>query len=192
MRFVRDLQNNIVKATISKDMKTVYNLQRKLVTSFEGRAIAIRKVATNSGGKTAGIDNLIWSTPLQRFEAIEKLGLITKNPNSYKSSPLKRVMIPKINSDELRPLGIPTIEDRSVQAVYHLAVDPVVETRSDLFSFGFRIGRYQHDAISYIRSWLDKSYAPEFILEADISKCFDKIDHEFLLKETPICDKKYT
>lgn len=98
-------------------------------------------------------------------------------------------MIPKPNSKELRPLGIPTLIDRATQAVYQLAVDPVVETKSDPNSYGFRKGRSQHDAIAYIRSWLDKNYSPEFILETDIAKCFDKISHEFILKNIKICDQ---
>jgi RNA-directed DNA polymerase len=144
---------------------------------------------TSSGAKTSGVDNITWTTPEQRMKAIEQLGNITKNPNIYKSSPLKRIMIPKANSTELRPLGIPTMFDRAVQAVYLLAVDPVVETNSDKNSFGFRKFRSQHDAIAYIRSILDKKVSPNFILEADISKCFDKIDHKFLLQNTPICHK---
>lgn len=170
-------------------MRLVYKLQNKLVTSFEGRTLAIRKVVTNSGAKTSGIDKILWSTPEQRFKAIEELGLITKNPNKYKSSPLKRVMIPKNNSLELRPLGIPTMTDRAAQAVYHLALDPVVETKSDNFSFGFRKNRSQHDAISYIRTLLDKTHSPEFILETDIAKCFDKISHDYIMKSCPICHK---
>lgn len=124
---VRDLQDRIVKATLKNDMSQVYKLQSKLVTSFEGRALAIRRVVTSSGGKTPGIDNIQWKTPAERYKAIEAVGIITNNPNKYKSKPLKRVMIPKNNSTELRPLGIPTLLDRAVQAVYHLAVDPVVE-----------------------------------------------------------------
>lgn len=116
--------------------------------------------------------------------------MITKNPNQYKSKPLKRVMIPKSNSTELRPLGIPTLMDRAVQAVYHLGVDPAVEAKSDPNSFGFRKGRSQHDAIAYIRSRLNKTVSPEWILETDIAKCFDKINHDFLLKKTPICHKQ--
>ena len=61
-------------------------------------------------------------------------------------------MIPKAYSDEMRPLGIPTLIDRAVQAVYHLAVDPIVELTSDKNSYGFRTGRSQHDAIAYLRS----------------------------------------
>jgi RNA-directed DNA polymerase len=98
-------------------------------------------------------------------------------------------MIPKANSSELRPLGIPTMIDRAVQAVYLLALDPVIETTSDKNSFGFRKNRSQHDAIAYIRTILDKAVSPEYILEADISKCFDKISHKFLMENTPICHK---
>jgi RNA-directed DNA polymerase len=98
-------------------------------------------------------------------------------------------MIPKNNSNEMRPLGIPTLMDRAVQAVYHLGVDPAVESRSDPNSFGFRKGRSQHDAIAYIRTWLDKTYSPEYLLETDIAKCFDKISHDYLMKATPICHK---
>ena len=186
---VRDLQDRIVKAAMKKDMREVYRLQRILVTSFEGRALAVRRVVTSSGGQTPGIDKITWSTPAARFKAIFELGAITSAPNKYKSMPLKRVMIPKNNSTELRPLGIPSMIDRAVQAVYLLAVDPVVEVRSDPNSFGFRKGRSQHDAIAYIRSWLDKPYSPEFILETDIAKCFDNISHDFLMRATPICHK---
>nr|AYE93292.1 DNA polymerase [Termitomyces sp.]AYE93309.1 DNA polymerase [Termitomyces sp.] len=187
---VRDLQDRIVKATLDNNMRIVYQLQNQLVTSVEGRALAIRRVVTSSGGKTPGIDKVTWDKPLERFNAIHELGMITKNPNQYKSKPLKRVMIPKSNSTEMRPLGIPTLMDRAVQAVYHLGVDPVVEAKSDPNSFGFRKGRSQHDAIAYIRSRLDKTVSPEWILETDIAKCFDKINHDFLLKETPICHKQ--
>jgi RNA-directed DNA polymerase len=102
---------------------------------------------------------------------------------------LKKVLNPKINSKELKPFGIPTMIDRAVQAIYLLAVDPVVETSSDKYSFGFRKYRSEQDAIAYIRSLLDKPKSPQFILEVELSKCFDKISHEFLMKATPICHK---
>lgn len=98
-------------------------------------------------------------------------------------------MIPKGNTGEMRPLGIPTIIDRAVQAVYHLGVDPAVEVESDSNSYGFRKNRSTQDAIIALRSHMDKKAHPHWILEADISKCFDKISHEFLRKNTPICHK---
>jgi RNA-directed DNA polymerase len=70
------------------------------------------------------------------------------------------VYIPKGNTKERRPLGIPTMIDRAVQAIYHLGVDPVVETQSDPSSFGFRKNRSTHDAITMIRSLLDKKTHP--------------------------------
>lgn len=99
-------------------------------------------------------------------------------------------MIPKGNSGEMRPLGIPTIIDRAVQALYSLGLDPVVETQSDKNSFGFRKKRSTHDAIIAVRSLMDKKTHPHWILEADISKCFDKISHEFLIKHTPMINKE--
>lgn len=183
------LQDKIVKATQAKNMSLVFKLQRQLINCFEGRALAIRNVVMNEGSKTSGIDNIIWGNPEDKFKAIENILTITQNPSEYKASPLKRVMIPKINSVELRPLGIPTVFDRAIQAVYYLAVDPVVETMSDKNSYGFRKGRSQHDAIAYLRTNLDKIYSPKYILEADIAKCFEKIDHQFLIQHTPICDK---
>jgi RNA-directed DNA polymerase len=147
--------------------------------------LAIRHVATSSGAKTPGIDNVVWKTPEDKAKALETLGNIIKTPNTYKASPLKRIMIPKTNSNELRPLGIPTLTDRSVQALYLLALDPAIETNSDARSFGFRKFRSQHDAIAYIRSTLDKKSSASFILEADIAKCFDNISHQFLMDNTP-------
>jgi RNA-directed DNA polymerase len=96
-------------------------------------------------------------------------------------------MVPKTN--ELRPFGLSTLTDRSVQQVYLLAMDPILETVSDNRSFGFRKGRYQQDAIAYLRSVLDKKFSASFILEGDITKCFDKISHQFILDNTPIPHK---
>lgn len=186
---VSAIQQDIVKAVLSQDMKTVYRLQRQLVNSFEARALAIRKVVTNQGGKTAGVDQKIWSTPGSRFKAIAELGEITRTPSKYRASPVKRVLIPKPGTTEMRPLGIPTMIDRAVQAVYHMAVDPVVECSSDPNSYGFRKYRSTHDAITTIRSLMDKATSPQWVFETDIAKCFDKIDHQFLMKQTPICDK---
>ena len=186
---VRDLQEKIVIATLNKNKREVYNLQWKLLNTFESNALAIRKVITNKGGKTAGTDGIVWRNPKDYWNAIQMLREIVRNPTAYRAQPLRRVWIPKANSKELRPLGIPTMIDRAVQAVYHLGVDPAVETNSDPNSFGFRKFRSTHDAITAIRSLLDKKTHPHWILEADISKCLDKISHTFLLEHTPICHK---
>lgn len=186
---VKDLQEKIVIATLNENMKEVYLLQWKLLNTFEAKALAIRKVITNKGRKTAGTDGIVWKSPKDYWNAIQTLAEIVRNPTEYQAQPLRRVWIPKPNSKELRPLGIPTILDRAVQALYHLGVDPVVESRADPNSFGFRKFRSTQDAITAIRSLLDKKSSPTWVLEADISKCFDKISHEFLMKHTPICHK---
>lgn len=187
---VKDLQEKIVIATLENDFKKVYRLQWMIISCFEAQAIAIRRVITNQGGNTAGIDKIRWKSPKDYWQAIEKLSETVRNPGKYEATPLRRVWIPKPGSNEKRPLGIPTMTDRAVQALYHLGLDPVVETQSDLNSFGFRKNRSTHDAITAIRNHLDKTHHPRWILEADISKCFDKISHEFLMEHTHICHKK--
>lgn len=171
-------------------MRDVYRLQRKLVLSFAARALAVRKVIGNKGGKTAGVDKIVWKGGEQYYDAVRELLKIVQKPQKYKAQPLRRVEIPKPGSTDKRKLGIPTMMDRAVQAVYHMAVDPVVEESSDEYSFGFRKNRSTHDAVAYARTRLDKKTSPNWILEADISKCFDKINHEFLMKYTPIVNKR--
>ena len=134
----------------------MYKTQRQIIRSFAGRAIAVRRVVTNNGGKTAGIDKKILKDPKEYYEAIEELGKTIKSIKTYKSSPLRRVEIPKPGKKEKRKLGIPTIKDRMIQAVYQLALDPVVEAHSDLDSFGFRKERSTQDAIAHFNSYMNK------------------------------------
>lgn len=181
-------QENILKAAIKEDWAKMYKLQRKLILSFSGRAIAVRRVVCNSGGKTPGIDNIVLDNPGKYYIAIEELKITVERPKLYKAKPVRRVYIPKPGKKEMRPLGIPTIKDRIVQAIYQMAVDPVVEHQSDLNSFGFRKERSTQDAVNYFRNYMDKTWSPQWILEADIVQCFPSISHEFLLKNTPICD----
>lgn len=141
------------------------------------------------GGKTPGVDNKILEGPAEYYQAINELKTIVQNPKKYKAKPVRRVYVPKPGRKELRPLGIPTITDRLVQAVYYLAIDPIVEHQSDPNSFGFRKERSTHDAINYFRNYMDKKWSPQWVLEADISKCFDRIDHNFVMQHTKICDK---
>lgn len=127
--------------------------------SFSARALAVRKVVTNKGGKTPGIDRKILRTPKEYYLAIEYLRNIVMNPETYKASPLKRVFIPKPNGEQ-RPLGIPTINDRMVQAIYHMATDPIVEQESEINSFGFRKERSTHDAIAHFQNYMNKQRSP--------------------------------
>lgn len=186
---VSELQNKIVINRLEgKATESLYKLQGELISTFDARAIAVRKVITNSGGKTPGMDGVILDSPEKYYQAIEDMREIVNKPKTYKAHPLRRVYIPKANGEQ-RPLGIPTVKDRIIQALYHLAIDPVVEEQSDPNSFGFRKERSTHDAIGYFRNYMDKAISPRWILEADITKCFDRIDHKFLLENTPMGDK---
>ena len=138
---VRRLQARIVKATQEGRHNKVKALQWLLTHSFSGRAMAVKRVTHNKGKNTPGVDRAIWSTPASRYKAIDTL-----RRRGYQPQPLRRVYIPKANGKQ-RPLGIPTIKDRAVQALYLLALLPVAETTADLNSYGFRPERSTADAI---------------------------------------------
>jgi len=187
---VKDTQHQLTEATISKDFKRVYRLQRKLITKWNSSCLAVRRVLTSSGKNTPGLDNELWNSSKEKMKAVINIHNLALKPSEYKCKPVKRVYIPKPGSNEKRPLGIPTMIDRALQALYHMCVDPVVEAMSDNNSYGFRKYRSTHDAIIKIKNCLDKKDSPTWILEADIEKCFDKINHNFLIENTIICDKK--
>lgn len=177
---VENLQHRITKAMEQKNYRKVRNLQRLLTKSFAARSKAVRQVAQeNSGKKTPGIDGEVWTTPNHKIQAVQELR------KRSKTKPLKRVYIPKSN-DTQRPLGIPCISDRAKQALWNLALLPCVEATSDLRSYGFRPHRGCWDANAQIRTSLDKHRSPEWILDADIEKCFDKINHNWLLENAPM------
>jgi RNA-directed DNA polymerase len=144
--------------------------------SWSARALAVRRVSQdNTGKKTAGVDGVKSLTPKQRLDLVNKLQLGTK------VSPTRRVWIPKPGTDEKRPLGIPTMTDRSLQALVKLALEPEWEARFEPNSYGFRPGRSCHDAIEAIFRAI--RLKPKYVLDADIAKCFDRIDHEALLRK---------
>lgn len=180
---VERLQARIVKATQERRFNKVKSLQWILVNSFAAKALAVKRVTENKGKRTAGVDGILWSTPQLKFKAIQTL---TKR--GYKPSPLKRVYIPKSNGKK-RPLGIPTMKDRAMQALYLMALEPVAETAADKDSYGFRKYRSTHDAIQQCHVTLSQKTAGQWILEADIEGCFDQINHEWLNQHIPM-DKK--
>ena len=177
---VRKLQVRIAKAQKEKRYNKVKALQHLLVTSFEAKALAVRKVTSNKGKRTAGVDHIKWDTDAKKIEAIRSL-----TRRGYKALPLKRVNIPKSNG-KTRPLGIPTMKDRAMQALYLMALEPITESEADANSYGFRKSRSTADAIDALHRWLSKSYSPEWILEGDIKGCFDHISHEWLLANIPM------
>ncbi|WCK57550.1 group II intron reverse transcriptase/maturase (plasmid) [Aneurinibacillus sp. Ricciae_BoGa-3] len=181
---VNRLQSRIARATMEENWKLVKYLQRVLVNSFYAKLLAVRKVSQeNQGKKTPGIDGILWDTPAKRMKATLSL-----NPKGYKAKRLKRILIDKKNGKK-RPLGIPTMNDRAIQALYAMALDPISEVKADKNSFGFRKGRSAHDAMAKAFSVLSTKRSAQWILEGDIKGCFDHINHDWLLKNIPM-DKK--
>ena len=174
-REVFRLQKRIYRASQNGNTKLVHSLQRLLIKSYYGKLLASRKVTQdNQGKKTAGVDGVKSLTPKQRLELVGQLKL------TGKSKPTRRVWIPKPNG-EIRPLGIPCMEDRVKQGLVKLALEPQWEAKFEPNSYGFRPGRSCHDAIEAIFNAI--RYQPKFVLDADIAKCFDKINHEKLLEK---------
>ncbi|MDR0796841.1 MAG: group II intron reverse transcriptase/maturase, partial [Tannerella sp.] len=178
---VNRLQVRIAKATINKKWNEVKRLQYLLTHSYYAKLLAVKKVTTNKGKNTAGVDGELWSSPTSKMRAVLKL-----TDKKYKAQPLRRVYIEKKGKKEKRPLGIPTMYDRAMQALYALALDPVSESTADKKSLGFRKGRSCHDACEYIFTALSRKFCAEWILEGDIKGCFDNISHEWLIDNIPM------
>src|SRR5450755_5154361 len=181
-RNVRRLQVRIVQATKVGRWNKVKALQRLLTCSYSGKVLAVRRVTENNGKKTAGVDRIIWDTPEEKTKAVHDL-----KRRGYQPLPLRRVYIPKKSDRKTkRPLGIPTMFDRAQQALHLLALDPVVETTADKNSYGFRQQRSCADAIGQCFNALSHAPNTQWILEADVKNCFDKISHDWLLTHVPM------
>jgi len=177
---VRRLQARIVKAQQQGKFGKVKSLSRILTHSFYGKALAVKRVTQNKGKRTCGVDGTTWRTSRQKAKAVMEL-----DPQRYKAKPLRRIYIPKSNGQK-RPLGIPTMKDRAMQALYLSALEPIAETTADNASYGFRRSRSTADAIEHCHIVLSREYAPQWILEGDIKGCFDNINHEWLLEHIPV------
>ena len=151
--------------------------QKLLTKSYYARLLAVRRVTQdNKGKKTAGIDGIKNLPPMQRLKLVDLL-----NKRRLKASPTRRVWVPKPGKDEKRPLGIPTIYDRALQALVKMGRSPEWEARFEPNSYGFRHGRSVHDAIENIYNVIHLK--PKYVLDADISKCFHRINHDALLRK---------
>lgn len=177
---VDKLQARIVKAQKEGRYGRVKALQWTLTHSFYAKALAVKRVTSNKGSNTAGIDRVLWSTPNAKIQAISNL-----KRRGYKPQPLRRVHIKKSNG-KLRPLGIPTMKDRAMQALYLLALEPVAETTADSNSYGFRKERSTADAREQCFCDLAKTTSAQWVLEGDIKGCFDHISHDWLLNNIPM------
>lgn len=176
---VKQLQRRIAKATREGKHRKVKSLQWLLTHSYCAKLLAVKRVTGNQGGKTAGIDKVIWRTTKQKIQASATL-----KRRGYKTLPLRRIYIPKKNG-KLRPLGIPSMRDRAMQALYLLALEPISESIADKNAYGFRPKRSCADAIEQCFNVLAKKASATWIFECDIKACFDKINHQWLLDNVP-------
>ena len=169
------LQLRIYKAATNGELEKLYKLQKLLISSKSAKYLSVRKVTQqNSGKKTPGVDNIIIKTPREKFFLAERLTL------DGKSSDIRRTYI-EYPDGKRRPLGIPTIEDRAKQMLAYLALCPQWEASFEASSYGFRPGRSVHDAMEAI--FLGISKKSKWVLDANISKCFDQINHQYLLEK---------
>lgn len=173
---VRKLQKRIYFASKNGEIVLVRKLQNNLVNSYHAKLLAIRRVTQdNQGKKTAGIDGIKLLKPASRLAMLPKVAI------SGNAQPLRRCWIGKPGKKEKRPLGIPAMADRINQALFKLALEPEWEAKFEPNSYGFRAGRRCHDAIKQIYLCINKM--PKYVLDADIKKCFDRIDHKKLLSK---------
>jgi RNA-directed DNA polymerase len=172
-RYLYRLQKRIYKAKQRHDTRAVRGLKRVLKRSKAAKTLAVRQVTQDNRGKrTAGIDGVKNLKPTERLRMAATLSL------QGKASPVRRVWIPKPGKAEKRPLGIPIMRDRALQALAKMALEPEWEAVFEPNSYGFRPGRGCHDAIEQV---FIAMRGEKYILEADIKGCFDNIAHEALL-----------
>ncbi len=172
---VHRLQMRIAKATREGKHGKVKALQWILTHAFHAKLLAVKRVVLNPGSKTPGVDNVLWKTANQKMQAALSL-----KRQGYQPNPLKRIYIPKKNGQ--RPLSIPTMQCRAMQALYLLALEPVAEMKADRNAYGFRPKRSTADAIEQCFKILRRKTSAQWVLEGDIKSCFDHISHPWLME----------
>jgi RNA-directed DNA polymerase len=177
---VRRLQMRIAKAVRESRWGKAKALQRLLTRSHSGKMLAVKRVTENRGKRTPGVDGKVWLFPAARWK-----GMLSLRHRGYRSMPLRRVYIPKSNGKR-RPLGIPCMRCRAMQALWKLALEPIAETLADPNSYGFRPERSTADAIEQCFTALAKRTSAVWILEGDIRGCFDNFSHSWILEHIPM------
>jgi RNA-directed DNA polymerase len=180
-REVRRLQMRIAKAVKEGRWNKVKVLQYLLSRSFYAKLLAVKRVTSNKGRKTPGVDGVVWKGARAKWRAVLSL-----RRRGYRPQPLRRIYIPKKNRKKKRPLSIPCMYDRAMQALYKLALTPVAETTADRNSHGFREGRGCADAIAAAFNALSKPNSATWILKIDITGCYDNICQKWMLSHIPM------
>ena len=170
----------IAKAVEEGRWNKVQTLQRMLSRSFSAKLLAVKRVTSNKGKNTPGVDGVLWPGARAKWRAATSL-----RRRGYKPQPLRRVYIVKKNGKK-RPLSIPCMHDRAMQALYKMALAPVAETTADRNSYGFRESRGCADAVAAAFNALAKPNSAPWILEADITGCYDNISQEWMLNHIPV------
>lgn len=176
---VRRLQRRIAKAVKEGRWGKAKALMYLVSKSYYAKLLAVFRVTTNKGGCTPGVDNTIWLNGYDKLQAANDL-----KTRGYTPKPLRRVYIQKKNGKK-RPLSIPCMHDRAMQALFSIALDPVAETTADPNSYGFREKRSCADAIGQCFLSLCRKTSAQWIFEADIKSCFDEISHQWILNHIP-------
>jgi len=176
---IRKLRQRIFRATVQQKWNVVRSLMKLMLKSYANLLLSVRLVTQkNKGKRTAGIDRRLALTPKDRIALVDEM-------TSYKTwlaKPVKRIYIPKANTNKLRPLGIPVIRDRVTQAIVKNALEPSWEAQFEPHSFGFRPGKGCHDAVEQCWRHFNRRGHRVWILDADIQGAFDNISHDFILK----------
>jgi len=177
---VSRLQRRIAKAVREGRWGKVKSLMYLVSKSFYAKLLAVFRVTNNKGGNTPGVDNIVWTNGIDKLNAVKNLKI-----RGYSPKPLRRVYILKKNGKK-RPLSIPSIHDRAMQALFAIALDPVAETTADPNSYGFRSKRSCADAIAQCFLSLCRKTSAQWVFEADIKSCFDEINHDWTMNNIPL------
>lgn len=175
---VRKIQKRIAEATLHKDWHKVRELQNLVLHSYDCRLYAVHRVTTRKNIRTPGLDGLFLSTSAERFAAVDAL-----NYRDYHPQPFKRFYVPKDHDkSRKRPLSVPVIFDRAAEALFLIALDPVVETVADAHAYGFRRKRSAQDAVRDIVENFGLLHGRQWVLKADVKGCFDHLSHDWILQ----------